>query len=114
CHVRCQTGPRARVGGATRVGSGVTLDRDHGQSCCFRSRAGQQCCQQMERATPRVRAYARHAMPDLREVEIRIAVAEGVLSRSEADALAEEARLKQKNPLGLLLERGRLSEDSLQ
>jgi eukaryotic-like serine/threonine-protein kinase len=53
-------------------------------------------------------------MPDLREVEIRIAVAEGALSRAEADALAEEARRKKQSPLALLVERGRLSEDSFQ
>ena len=53
-------------------------------------------------------------MPDLRDVELRIAVAEGVLSRAEADALAEEARRKKQSPLALLVERGRLSEDSFQ
>jgi predicted Ser/Thr protein kinase len=52
------------------------------------------------------------AMPDLRERELQIAVAEGVLSRSEADALAAEARLTQQSPLALLVERGRLSEES--
>src|SRR5262245_12810730 len=53
-------------------------------------------------------------MPDLREVEIRIAVAEGVLSRAEADALSEEARQKKQSPLALLVERGRLSDDTFQ
>ena len=53
-------------------------------------------------------------MPELREVELRIAVAEGVLSRSEADALGEEARRKKQSPLALLVEQGRLSEDSFQ
>src|SRR5215813_10978116 len=54
------------------------------------------------------------AMPELREVELRIAVAEGVLSRAEADALGEEARRKKQSPLALLVEQGRLSEDSFQ
>ncbi len=53
-------------------------------------------------------------MPELREVELRIAVAEGVLSRAEADALGEEARRKKQSPLTLLVEQGRLSEDSFQ
>jgi len=53
-------------------------------------------------------------MPELREVELRIAVAEGVLSRTEADALREEARRKKQSPLALLVEQGRLSEDSFQ
>jgi len=53
-------------------------------------------------------------MPELREVELRIAVAEGVLSRAEADALGEEARRKKQSPLALLVEQGRLSEDSFQ
>ncbi|HMG55840.1 MAG TPA: serine/threonine-protein kinase, partial [Kofleriaceae bacterium] len=53
-------------------------------------------------------------MADLREVELRIAVAEGVLSRSEADALGDEARRKQQSPLALLVERGRISDESYQ
>src|SRR5689334_8787989 len=53
-------------------------------------------------------------MADLREAELRIVVAEGVVSRSEADALREEARRNQQSPLALLVERGRLSEDSFQ
>ncbi len=53
-------------------------------------------------------------MPELREVELRIAVAEGVLSRTEADALREEARRRKQSPLALLVEQGRLSEDSFQ
>jgi eukaryotic-like serine/threonine-protein kinase len=53
-------------------------------------------------------------MPELREVELRIAVAEGVLSRAEADALGEEARRRKQSPLALLVEQGRLSEDSFQ
>lgn len=53
-------------------------------------------------------------MPDLREVELRIAVAEGVLSRAEADALGEEARRKKQSPLALLVERGKLTEGSFQ
>jgi serine/threonine-protein kinase len=54
------------------------------------------------------------AMRELREVELRIAVAEGILSRADADALGEEARRKQQSPLALLVERGRLSEESCQ
>src|ERR1043165_4966855 len=53
-------------------------------------------------------------MPDLREVELRIAVAEGLLSRPEADLLGEEARRKQQSPLALLVQRGRGSEESYQ
>jgi eukaryotic-like serine/threonine-protein kinase len=53
-------------------------------------------------------------MPDLREVELRIVVAEGILSRADADALGEEARRKQQSPLALLVERGRLSEQTCQ
>jgi len=53
-------------------------------------------------------------MPDLREMELRIAVAEGVLSRAEADALGEEARLKKQSPLALLVEQGRISRGSYQ
>ena len=52
------------------------------------------------------------AMRDLRDVELRVAVAEGVLSRAEADSLGEEARLKQQSPLALLVERGQISEES--
>jgi predicted Ser/Thr protein kinase len=53
-------------------------------------------------------------MADLCEAELRIVVAEGVLSRSEADALGEEARRRHQSPLALLVERGRLSDDSFQ
>src|SRR6185295_7354450 len=53
-------------------------------------------------------------MPDLREVELRIAVAEGLLSRPEADQLGEEARRKQQSPLALLVQQGRMSEASYQ
>jgi predicted Ser/Thr protein kinase len=51
-------------------------------------------------------------MSDVHEVELRIAVAQGILSREEADALAEEARQKRQNPLLLLKDRGRLSEET--
>jgi len=47
------------------------------------------------------------------EGELRIAIAEGLLTRADAKVLAEEAREKQQSPLALLVERGRLSEDSL-
>src|SRR5262245_8417597 len=53
-------------------------------------------------------------MPDMREVELRIAVAEGLLSRPEADQLGEEARHKQLSPLVLLLQQGRMTEASYQ
>src|SRR5262245_56973321 len=53
-------------------------------------------------------------MPDMREVELRIAVAEGLLSRPEADQLGEEARHKQLSPLVLLVQQGRVSEASYQ
>jgi eukaryotic-like serine/threonine-protein kinase len=45
--------------------------------------------------------------------ELRVAIAEGLLTRADAEALAEEAREKHQSPLALLVERGRLSEDSL-
>jgi serine/threonine-protein kinase len=51
-------------------------------------------------------------MAGLHEVELRIAIAEGVLSREDADALAAEAHLKQQSPLALLVEQGRLSEET--
>jgi eukaryotic-like serine/threonine-protein kinase len=51
-------------------------------------------------------------VPDFDDVELRIAVAEGLLSRAEADALGEEARRKRQSPLALLVEQGRLSADS--
>ena len=53
-------------------------------------------------------------MAELRDVELRIALAEGVVTRDEAEALADEARKKKQSPLALLVERGRLSEDSFQ
>ncbi|WP_152622321.1 serine/threonine-protein kinase [Archangium violaceum] len=45
--------------------------------------------------------------------ELRMAVAEGLLSREEAEVLREEALRLGRDPLELLVERGRLSEDSL-
>jgi eukaryotic-like serine/threonine-protein kinase len=48
------------------------------------------------------------------EVELQIAVAEGILSREDADALGEEAHRKRQSPLALLVERGRLSAESCQ
>ncbi|RKG73493.1 hypothetical protein, partial [Corallococcus terminator] len=47
------------------------------------------------------------------EAELRVALAEGLLSEEEAPALREEARRQARGPLALLRERGRLSEDSL-
>src|SRR5262245_49498553 len=51
---------------------------------------------------------------DLREVELRIVVAEGVVARSEAEPLGEEARRSEQSLLALLVERGRISEESRQ
>ncbi|HYO71736.1 MAG TPA: serine/threonine-protein kinase, partial [Archangium sp.] len=45
--------------------------------------------------------------------ELRMAVAEGLLSREEAEALREEALRLGRAPLDLLVERGKLSADSL-
>ncbi|RYZ42564.1 MAG: serine/threonine-protein kinase [Myxococcaceae bacterium] len=47
------------------------------------------------------------------EAELRVALAEGLLSEEEAPELREEARRQARGPLALLRERGRLSEDSL-
>ncbi|WP_164021307.1 serine/threonine-protein kinase [Pyxidicoccus trucidator] len=44
------------------------------------------------------------------EAELRIALAEGFVSREEADALLEEARRRGRGLLELLVERGRVSE----
>ncbi|PTL81082.1 hypothetical protein DAT35_23400 [Vitiosangium sp. GDMCC 1.1324] len=52
-------------------------------------------------------------MREEHEVELRVAVAEGLLSREEVDSLREEARRLGHSPLRLLVERGRLSEESL-
>jgi predicted Ser/Thr protein kinase len=52
-------------------------------------------------------------MPFEYEEELRLAVSEGMLSREEAEALREEALRLKRDPLELLLERGRLSEDTL-
>jgi serine/threonine-protein kinase len=45
--------------------------------------------------------------------ELRWALAEGLLSREEAEALGEEAGRLQTSPLELLLQRGRLSDETL-
>ncbi|HZH75353.1 MAG TPA: serine/threonine-protein kinase, partial [Archangium sp.] len=47
------------------------------------------------------------------EMEIRIALNEGILTRQEAETLREEARRLGRSPLELLRERGRLSEETL-
>jgi serine/threonine-protein kinase len=47
------------------------------------------------------------------EAELRLALAEGLLSREEADQLREEAGRLERSPLELLRERGRLSEETL-
>jgi tetratricopeptide (TPR) repeat protein/predicted Ser/Thr protein kinase len=44
------------------------------------------------------------------DAELRIALAEGIVSREEAEALAEEARRLGRGLLDLLVERGRLTE----
>jgi len=50
--------------------------------------------------------------PDF-EVELRAALAEGLVSEQEAGTLREEARRLERSPLLLLRERGRLSEGTL-
>ncbi len=52
-------------------------------------------------------------MFDEYDSELRMAVAEGLLSREEADDLRAEALRLRRPPLELLVERGRISEDSL-
>jgi len=47
------------------------------------------------------------------EAELRVALAEGVLSKEEVDALRGEALRQSIGPLELLRARGRISEDSL-
>lgn len=51
-------------------------------------------------------------MSDHDEVELRHALAEGLLSREEGEVLREEAARLGRRPLELLKERGRLSEDT--
>ncbi|MBC7978003.1 MAG: serine/threonine protein kinase, partial [Myxococcales bacterium] len=53
-------------------------------------------------------------MSESHGVELRIAVAGGILSRADADALGDEARRRQQSPLVLLVERGLLSEQSFE
>ncbi|HEX4420959.1 MAG TPA: protein kinase [Kofleriaceae bacterium] len=52
-------------------------------------------------------------MTDRLEVEIRIVVTEGILSREQASALRQEALQTGQSPLALLVARGRLSDESL-
>jgi len=52
-------------------------------------------------------------MHDLHETELRIALAEGLVSREEVEKLREEARRSGRSPLQLLRLRGVLSEESL-
>lgn len=52
-------------------------------------------------------------MRDEYEMELRIALAEGLLSAEEAEALREEALRLNRSPLELLRERGRLTEQTL-
>ncbi|WP_224371475.1 serine/threonine-protein kinase [Hyalangium versicolor] len=47
------------------------------------------------------------------EAELRMAVAEGLISREEATSLGEEARRLGRSPMSLLKERGLISEESL-
>lgn len=53
------------------------------------------------------------AMAGDHEAELRLALAEGLLSKEEAERLRDEARRKGQSPLELLVALGRLSEDSL-
>ncbi|QRO01881.1 protein kinase [Archangium violaceum] len=53
------------------------------------------------------------ALTDTFEAELRMALAEGLLSQGEVDALREEARRLERSPLELLREKGRLSEETL-
>src|SRR5687768_8707887 len=52
-------------------------------------------------------------MHEEHEAELRMALAEGLISREEADALREDARRLGKSPLALLKERGVVSDASL-
>jgi serine/threonine-protein kinase len=52
-------------------------------------------------------------MGERHEEELAIAVAEGIVSRGDAAAVADEACRRQISPLVLLVEKGRLSPDSL-
>ncbi|WP_233601952.1 protein kinase [Corallococcus sp. CA047B] len=52
-------------------------------------------------------------MHEPNEAELKLALAEGLLSREEVDALREEAARRGVAPLQVLVERGRLSVDSL-
>ncbi len=47
------------------------------------------------------------------EAELRVALAEGILTKTEAIALGEEAARVLRSPLELLVERGKLSADTL-
>ena len=53
------------------------------------------------------------SVPDGFDSELRMAVAEGLLSKEEAESLRSEALRLGRPPLELLVERGRLSADSL-
>ena len=53
-------------------------------------------------------------MLDAHQEELRLAIAEGVLRREDADALAQEARKGNLSPLALLVARGQLSEQSFE
>ncbi|MEO5725363.1 MAG: serine/threonine-protein kinase, partial [Byssovorax sp.] len=46
------------------------------------------------------------------DAELRLALAEGILSQEEALSLGEEARRLSRSPLSLLVERGRLSHET--
>jgi serine/threonine-protein kinase len=56
-------------------------------------------------ATPMVR-------PDQQDAELKVALAHGVLTMAEADGLRDEARRAAQSPLRLLVERGRLSDQT--
>lgn len=46
------------------------------------------------------------------EAVLQVALTEGIVSREEANALREEARRLDRSPVALLVERGRISEDT--
>jgi serine/threonine-protein kinase len=52
-------------------------------------------------------------MDEQHEAELRIAVAEGLLAREELDDLRQKAWALERSPLAVLVEQGRLSEESL-
>ena len=64
-------------------------------------------------APVRCRPWGSFACARSNEAELRMALAEGLLSREDAEALREEAARRGVSPFQLLVERGRISVDSL-